>query len=1330
MAKKYVYFFGNGKAEGSAQMRDLLGGKGANLAEMTNLGIPVPAGFTITTEVCMAYYKNNRNYPDGLREQVMRNMANIEEAMGAKFGDSHNPLLVSVRSGARVSMPGMMDTVLNIGLNDETIKGLISQTNDSRASYDCYRRFVQMYGNVVLGVEGRNFELLLEKKKEEEKIREDTALSADALKELVGQFKEIVKKERGEDFPEDPQVQLWGAIGAVFLSWNTRRAQSYRKINRIPDDWGTAVNIQSMVFGNMGETSATGVAFTRDPATGENTFYGEYLINAQGEDVVAGIRTPHPLSIAQKGDSELSSLEEEMPEIYKQLEKIRKKLEKRYQDIQDIEFTIQKGKLWMLQTRAGKRTAVSAVRVAVEMVEEELIDKETALLRVGPEQLSQLLHRMFDPKAKREVIAKGLPASPGAASGKVVFNADEAEKAARKGEKLILVRTETSPEDINGMVSAQGILTARGGMTCIAGDVLLLTDKGFFTAEKAFNKLKNNENINILSYDASSSLAKWKRVVAAGRRRSKVIKIKVSQTGRTRHNFLRITPDHKMYSFQNRKLIKKRLKDILNDEEYICLIDKIPQLKGQSSFINDERMSYLVGAILTDGYIKLKKTKGYVTFTQKKNSDKEAFIEQVNSYFYRAFGTKFSPPRTKISGGYLGGRYIHGEVIDLISSKKKPAEILTNINDNLVSWALGLSEVSSLNFLAGAIDGDGTFHSYENNRIMLYVSKEPLAQAIVVTCLKLGIVPQITVNRNIYNIQILEKLDKILSYTKRVKGSLRKRVYGTKLFAARSLFSDIIDEVNFMGRPRECLKRNLLIDVEKIRRDILSICSPNPVRPQLEKVLNSNLRMYRVKKVKGKKQTAFVYNFEVDSPEEIDKNYIVFTKMYTPLVVSNSHAAVVARGMGKCCVAGCEEIKIDYAKQEFRAKDLLVKRGDYISLDGTSGEIMRGEVPTMESEITQVVKGSLRAEESSIYPLYHRLMSWANEVKRLGVRANADTPQDAKLARDFGAEGIGLARTEHMFFGEDRIPLVRALILADNIEDRTRAIESLLPLQRGDFKGILKAMDNLPVIIRLLDPPLHEFLPPHEELLVEITRLKATKGDTKRTEELEKLLAKVTALQEFNPMLGHRGCRLGVTFPEIYQMQVRAIFEATCELIEEGYNPVVEVMIPLVGHINELKITKRDVCNVAEEVLRAKGVRMKYMVGTMIELPRAALTADEIAEEAEFFSYGTNDLTQTTFGFSRDDIEGKFLPVYIDKKVLEVNPFAVLDQKGVGELIRIGIEKGRKVRPEIEIGICGEHGGEPTSVEFCHRVGMSYVSCSPFRVPIARLAAAQAALKS
>ncbi len=883
MSRKYVYFFGNGEAEGNGQMRNLLGGKGANLAEMTSIGLPVPPGFTITTEVCTEFYRNDRNYPAGLEEEVARNLARVEELMGKKFGDPANPLLVSVRSGARASMPGMMDTVLNLGLNDETVQGVIAGSGDARFAWDSYRRFIQMYSNVVLGMDADILEHLLEQMKQRRGVTQDTDLTADDLKELVDQFKLRVREELGHDFPLDPQQQLWGAIGAVFGSWMNPRAITYRRLHNIPAEWGTAVNVQAMVFGNMGDDCATGVAFTRDPSTGEKVFYGEFLVNAQGEDVVAGIRTPQPIN-KDGADSELPSMEEVMPECYAQLVEIKNILEKHYRDMQDIEFTIEKGRLYMLQTRNGKRTARAAVKIAVDMVEEGLISEKEAVLRIEPAQLDQLLHPTLDPKAPREVIARGLPASPGAACGEVVFTADEAEERGKKGHKVILVRVETSPEDIHGMHAAQGILTARGGMT--------------------------------------------------------------------------------------------------------------------------------------------------------------------------------------------------------------------------------------------------------------------------------------------------------------------------------------------------------------------------------------------------------------------------------------SHAAVVARGMGKCCVSGCGDITVDYRQECFVTRDgVTIRKGELITLDGSTGEVMKGRVPTVEPELT----GD-----------FSRLMEWVDRFRRLRVRTNADTPHDSKVARAFGAEGIGLCRTEHMFFEGERIMAVREMILAADLEGRKRALEKILPMQKGDFIGIFREMKGLPVTIRLLDPPLHEFLPQTDREIAQLAEQMKVSPEVLR--------AKVDSLHEFNPMLGHRGCRLAITYPEIYDMQVRAIMEAACELIKnEGFEIVPEIMIPLVGEAKELAILRQSAIRVADEVIAAYGVEVTYLIGTMIELPRAALTADVIAEHADFFSFGTNDLTQTTYGLSRDDA-GRFLPFYVEKEIYPNDPFVALDQEGVGQLVRMGCEKGRATRPDIKLGICGEHGGEPSSVIFCHNIGLDYVSCSPFRVPIARLAAAQAAL--
>ncbi|MGP8329073.1 MAG: pyruvate, phosphate dikinase [Methanosarcinaceae archaeon] len=878
--QKFVYFFGNSGTEGKNSMKNLLGGKGANLAEMANFGIPVPAGFTITTEVCLLHLKNEQ-YPNGLMEQIDEAIRKLEIITNKKFGDFNNPLLLSVRSGARVSMPGMMDTVLNLGLNDKSVLGLTQNSKNERFAYDSYRRFLTMFGDVVLGIEYENFESIIDSLKKEKEVKLDTELDVNALKELVEMFKVLIKKKTGNDFPQDAHKQLKMSIDAVFSSWNNQRANTYRRLNNIPDDWGTAVNVQIMVYGNMGENSGTGVAFTRDPATGEKRFFGEYLINAQGEDVVAGIRTPQPIE----------TLKEKMPVNYEKLVQIYQKLEKHFKDMQDIEFTIEDGNLFMLQTRNGKRTAAAAVKIAVDMVNEKLIDKNTALLRIEPEHIEQLLHPMMDPDADLKIIANGLPASPGAAVGKVVFTAEHAEEMAKKEEKTILVRTETSPEDIGGMNAAEGILTVRGGMT--------------------------------------------------------------------------------------------------------------------------------------------------------------------------------------------------------------------------------------------------------------------------------------------------------------------------------------------------------------------------------------------------------------------------------------SHAAVVARGMGKPCVAGCGNINIDIKKGTISVDGYTINEGDYLTLDGTTGNVILGKVELITAGFSKDLE---------------KILKWADEVRTLGVRTNADTPHDAEVARNFGAEGIGLCRTEHMFFEDDRIPAVREMIMAEDEYSRKKALLKLLPMQKSDFIGIFRAMEGYPVTIRLLDPPLHEFLPDHEELTMNLIELKKSDGNLKEIEQLKKVIARVEMLHEINPMLGHRGCRLGITYPEIYDMQVEAIIEAACELKSEGMNIVPEIMIPLIGHVEELRSTKKNVIRVAGSVLDKKNVELEYLVGTMIELPRAAITADKIAEEAEFFSFGTNDLTQTTFGFSRDDA-GKFLPYYIEHGILDNDPFAVLDQEGVGQLIKIGIDKGRSKRKNLKLGICGEHGGDPQSIKFGHKIGLNYVSCSPYRVPIARLVAAQAVLE-
>jgi pyruvate,orthophosphate dikinase len=884
---KWVYSFGNGKAEGKSAMRDLLGGKGANLAEMSNLGLPVPPGFTVTTEVCTHFYANKRSYPAELKAQVAAALGSVEKIVGRKFGDAKKPLLVSVRSGARASMPGMMDTVLNLGLNDATVEGLAKESGDARFAYDSYRRFIQMYGDVVLEVDHHHFEELLERAKSDRGYALDTDMRASDWKELVADYKTMVARELGRPFPQDPQEQLWGAVGAVFVSWMNQRAITYRRLHQIPEEWGTAVNVQAMVFGNMGQDCATGVAFTRDPSTGENAFYGEFLINAQGEDVVAGIRTPQQLTIAGrlKQGAKLPSMEEAMPETYAQLVAIRARLEKHYREIQDIEFTVEKGVLYMLQTRNGKRTAAAALRIAVEMADEGLIDRKTAVGRIDPASLDQLLHPTLDPKAPRTLLARALPASPGAASGIVCFSADEAETLAAAGKSVILVRIETSPEDIHGMHAARGILTTRGGMT--------------------------------------------------------------------------------------------------------------------------------------------------------------------------------------------------------------------------------------------------------------------------------------------------------------------------------------------------------------------------------------------------------------------------------------SHAAVVARGMGRACVAGAGDIRVDYAAKSMAIRGRTIAAGEFLTIDGGTGEVFLGEVPTVQPELSGH---------------FAKIMEWADGYRRMKIRTNAETPLDARTARRFGAEGIGLCRTEHMFFEPSRILAVREMIVADDAPARASALAKIMPFQRADFVELFRIMAGLPVTIRLLDPPLHEFLPHHEADFVELARV------TGKT--VAEIKARAEKLTESNPMLGHRGCRLAVTYPEIYQMQARAIFEAAILVAKEmGETVEPEIMIPLVGVRRELDVMRDHIAKVADEVRAETGARVEYSLGTMIELPRAALRAGEIAETAEFFSFGTNDLTQTTFGLSRDDA-ASFLGAYEQQKILLRDPFVTLDQEGVGELVKMGCTRGRATRPDLKLGICGEHGGDPASIHFCESAGLDYVSCSPYRVPIARLAAAQAALQA
>jgi pyruvate, orthophosphate dikinase len=905
--KKYVYFFGNGKADGHRNMKDILGGKGAGLAEMTRIGIPVPPGFTVSTEVCRIFYENKKQIPNNIVKSIDENLGKVEKITGKKFGNSADPLLVSVRSGSKFSMPGMMDTILNLGLNDKSIEGISEKTGNPRFAWDAYRRLIQMFSGVVLRVDKGEFEKILENVKHSYGVKQDVDLGVSALKEVVVKYKELVKEKTKDNFPQDPIAQLYMAINAIFLSWNNPRATFYRKQYGIPDDLGTAVNVQAMVFGNMSENSGSGVGFTRDPATGEKTLYAEYLMNAQGEDVVAGIRTP----------KQIYTLEREMPGVYKKLSRMAKTLEKHFRDMQDFEFTIEEGKLYLLQTRSGKRTGIASGKIAYGMVKERLITKEEALLRVEPEHLEQFLFPIFNPSEKRNFIqiAKGLAASPGAAAGSVALNAETAVEMSNKGERVILVRKETSPDDIHGMAASQGVLTARGGRT--------------------------------------------------------------------------------------------------------------------------------------------------------------------------------------------------------------------------------------------------------------------------------------------------------------------------------------------------------------------------------------------------------------------------------------SHAAVVGRQMGKVCIVGAEEIIVDEENKSFRAGNVDVKEGDYISLDGFEGKVYLGDIPVFPSEVIQLIEGRLKPEESEKYIIFSTILSWADKVRRLGIRTNADIPTDAKVAVKFGAEGIGLCRTEHMFFAEDRIPLMQGMILAKATKEREEFLDKLLPMQKEDFKGLFHEMNGYPVTIRLLDPPLHEFLPRREELMVEVKGLELSGGDPQLIEDRRRLLARVEELHEFNPMLGFRGCRLGILMPEISRMQAQAIMEAACEVADEGVKVIPEIMIPLVGMLTEIKAQKDIIVEEAEKATNRYGKKIKYHVGTMIEVPRATITADEIAKEAEFFSFGTNDLTQTTFAFSRDDA-GKFIRAYMGTKVtlngkqvyiLEKDPFSTIDIEGVGEFMKIAIEKGRKTKPNLKVGICGEHGGDPDSIEFCHNIGMNYVSCSPYRVPIARLSAARAALR-
>jgi phosphoenolpyruvate synthase/pyruvate phosphate dikinase len=1298
---KWVRQFGGGSAEGRAKDKALLGGKGANLAEMASLGLPVPPGFTLTTEVCRHAMEHGVDvYPAELESEVNEALARVEELTKTKFGDDKAPLLLSVRSGAPASMPGMMDTILNLGLNDTTVVALAAQSGNARFAWDCYRRFVGMYGEVVMGVvpaheaEEPPFDKILDAIKAKHKAARDQDLNEAALREVVVAFKAKALEVTGMPFPDDVRKQLWGAIGAVFRSWNNPRAEVYRKMHNISATIGTAVNVQAMVFGNLGDDCATGVAFTRNPATGAAELYGEFLTNAQGEDVVAGIRTPETIG----------ELAKKQPAAHAELVRVAKLLEDHFRDMQDLEFTIQRGQLFMLQTRNGKRTGKAMVKVAVDLVAEGKLTPKEAVLRIDPQKLDEVLHPTIDPKARPTPIAKGLPASPGAAIGRVVFTANAADEWHKRGEEVVLVRTETSPEDIHGMKAAQGTLTARGGMTCVAGETKVLTDRGLLAAEIVFTAIEAGERVRILSFDSKTLQPVWRDIIAAGRKPSQVISVAVSQTGRVDDNVLRITDDHKTYYLHDRKLEKKPIKDVLAAEDFVLAVDRVPGL-GETA--TSASLAYVAGALLSDGYIKVGPTKGSVTFIQKPTEEKQEFIGAVEQAFLDAFEVPFSYMRQRETVATLRGREIRGEVQDRICFRREPAQRLAWIRDNLASWVLGLDQTALRFFLAGYVDGDGSYAEESSAvRLQITISQEKPGNlaGIVLACLRLGILPQVTRNRDAYNVQIAERVDDILAFTHRVRAEVPDRRYESKCFSVRGLFDDIVDQVNFMGRVREGIKRNLMFGAEKIRRDVLPLCSGEQAR-QLEAVLGASVRSYRAKQV-GDHEPALVYNFEVDATDELDKNFVVFSSRLTPILVSNSHAAVVARGMGKPCITACTSLRVDVAKRTAAfvggGKEFKIKEGDVLTLDGSTGEVFAGKAP--------LVPAQLGGELS-------QLMEWVDQFRKLRVRTNADTPIDARTARAFGAEGIGLCRTEHMFFAPERILAVREMIVADNEAGRRAALAKILPMQRGDFAELFRVMNGLPVTIRLLDPPLHEFLPHTpaeiEEVAKDIGKPAAT------------IAAKVTELTEANPMLGHRGCRLAITYPEIYEIQVQAIGEAAAQVAREGVEVHPEIMIPLVMVPEELRRLRILVANAMDAALA--GAKIPYTIGTMIELPRACVVADRIAEHADFFSFGTNDLTQTTFGLSRDDA-GRFLPSYVDGGVLPNDPFAVLDPEGVGALIELGVRGGRGTKPTLKVGICGEHGGEPSSVEFCHRAGFDYVSCSPFRVPIARVAAARAAL--
>ncbi|MGH9367664.1 MAG: PEP/pyruvate-binding domain-containing protein, partial [Thermoanaerobaculia bacterium] len=1062
---KRVYFFGDGVSEGAGLGKEALGGKGSGLAEMTALGIPVPPGFTIDTSVCADYTRGVSL--DGVRGEVDAALARVERAAGKRFGDPDDPLLVSVRSGARSSMPGMMDTILNLGLTSKTLPGLAAASRE-RFALDCRRRFIEMYSSVVLRVPRHHFEEVLTARKKARGVSSDTDLTAGDLAEVVKQNEEVVRRQIGSDFPDDPREQLWGAIGAVFKSWDNERAKTYRRLHRIPDDWGTAVNVQAMVVGNRGETSATGVAFTRDPSTGEKHFYGEFLPNAQGEDVVAGIRTPR----AVNADGSGTSLEETMPQAHGELLRVRDLLEKRFHDMQDLEFTIEDGKLYLLQTRDGKRTGFAAVRIATDMVDEGLISEEEALSRVEPEQLVQLLAPVFPSKEKETAVkegrflGKGLPAGPGAACGRIAFTAREAVRMAAEGKPVVLVREETSPEDIAGMHASAGILTTRGGMTCVAGETRVLTDRGMLSAEAAFALFAEGAPFRILSFDTTSLRPVWRRVVAAGSKPSEVISVAVSQTGRAQGNLLRLTSDHKMFTIRDRRLEMKRLDAVLADRDFLTILDRIPGT-GESP-VAPER-AYVAGVILSDGYVRVTRTKGSVVFIQKPTPAKREFIRYVEKAFEKRFGFPFTRARRVETVGNLRGRPIRGWVEHRTCSRRKPAVELAAIRDDLVNWVLKLDRAALLNFLAGYVDGDGTY-SRTSSRIRLQVTvsrKKPrLLEGLAVACYRLGVVPQISNNRDHFLLQIAEQVEEILSCAHRIRVHVPVRAYASKCLAVNGLFGDIVEDVNFMGRVREGIKRNLMFGVDKLRRDVLPLCKGED-RFRVRRLLESPLRSYRVSPVSAESERTLVYNFEVDASEDLDKNFLIFSSRLTPVLVKNSHAAVVARGMGKTCVVGAGEIQVDAEAGRMRAKKLSASEGDWISIDGTTGEVILGQLPTRPSEVLQVaLEKTLAPEKSATFRAFDRILTWADKKRRLGVRANADTPADARVAVVFGAEGIGLCRTEHMFFEEKRILAVREMILAESADGRRAALAKILPMQRQDFAGIFREMGERPVTIR------------------------------------------------------------------------------------------------------------------------------------------------------------------------------------------------------------------------------------------------------------------------